>query len=180
MDKPSLFIEIFGLDEIAAPPLRDVPSLPTLDEVPEMRDFSKSAGAADDICAQLDRDYLISQLCPVPEEARLEADVRKFSPTPPAAPGLEKIMQEALPTATVLGSWTPVAHQMFGELLKMPRPSRRSENKVCKVELEFNDGTKMCCPEEDDDGNYIWEGKTYRWMDVKTIQTCTHDHQVTA
>jgi hypothetical protein len=119
---------ILGSTDKIAPPVRPVPDVPLLDAIAEgdhlaKRELSKSAGAADDVCAQLDRDYLISELCPIPEQAQLERDVERFSLTK-AAPGLDFVKQfveEVLPTATALGDWTPRAHEMFGKLIKSGR-----------------------------------------------------------
>jgi hypothetical protein len=103
-----------------------VPDIPLLDTDAALRDFGKSAGAAADICDQLDRDYLISQLCPIPEEAQLDRDVAKFSPAPEAAPGLEKLIADVWPTDYTLAEWTPNAHAKFADLIKRA-PSRRKQ-----------------------------------------------------
>jgi hypothetical protein len=161
--------EILGDIEAIAPVIRPVPDVPVLDEEPALR--KRSGSSADATIADIEHAEMLSKLAPIPIDAQLDRDVARFSLA------LEKLVKEVWTTDSTLAEWTPVAHLMFGNLIKRARPSRRSESKVRKVSLEFNDSTKMCCPEEDDDGNYIWEGKTYRWMDVKTIQTCTHNHQ---
>ena len=177
MEKSSLFIEIFGLDEITAPPLHDVPSIPVMDDEPMLR--KRSGSSANVQIAEIERDTLIDQLCPIPTEARIEADLRKFSPTPAAAPGLEKIMEEVLPTARVLGEWTPTAGAMFGDLLtKMVQPSR----KVCQLRFSLKDGSHSCCPitiaDSDTDATYqdTKTGKVFSLQaNVSGIESCT-DH----
>lgn len=169
-----------GTDEIT-PPAREVPDLPLDDPMFKARhgDSIPRTSEVDDLCAKLERDMLIDQLCPVPEEARLEADVRKFSPTPPAAPGLEKIMAEALPTIGVLEEWTPVAGAMFGNLLtKMAEPS----HKVCKLRFSLKDGSHSCCPVtlSDNDLDAVYKdqetGKVFSLQaDVSGIESC-QDH----
>jgi hypothetical protein len=65
--------EILGdIDEIA-PPVhqKPVPCIPVLDEPL----LSKAGHAADSLCAQLETDQLISELCPLPEAA---ADTDRF------------------------------------------------------------------------------------------------------
>jgi hypothetical protein len=119
--------ELLGdIDEIA-PPLADVPSIPWLDEPPTLRNMQKSGNAADELCAKLDRDDLIDTLCPIPTEAQIAADVQKFAPDPKPAPGWDSIIKEVMPAARVLEEWTPKAHQMFANLIKMARPSRRKQ-----------------------------------------------------
>ena len=54
MEKSSLFIEIFGLDEITAPPLHDVPSIPVMDDEPILR--KRSGSSANVQIAEIERD----------------------------------------------------------------------------------------------------------------------------
>src|SRR5580658_2534528 len=118
---PWYVTEILG--EPIERPLRQVPDLPWLDDPQELR--KGSGHAADSLIASIDRDELISTLCPIPEQAQIDRDVERFSPTPKAAPGLEKItarleriMVEALPTSRILEDWTPAAHAMVANLIK--------------------------------------------------------------
>jgi hypothetical protein len=78
--------EILGdIDEIA-PVIRPVPDLP-LDS--PLYKFEPRTGAANELCAKLEREELIDQLCPVPVEAQLDRDVLKFSLDPKPEPGLD-------------------------------------------------------------------------------------------
>jgi hypothetical protein len=175
--------EVFGASTIeesldsTVPVVYPAPaSIPVLDTAPALRDFSKSSGAADASIAEIDRIELIDQLCPIPTEAQIEADVRKFSPTPKATPGLEKIMaglknimQAALPTNRVLEEWTPAAQAMVADLIKSAYPSRQSEHKVCKLRYTLHDGVVSCCPL--DLGNNLYKDqKTGRVFDF--IKEC--------
>jgi hypothetical protein len=182
--------EILGDIHEIAPPVRDVPSLPWLDDAPVLRNMQKSGSAADSLIAEIDRAKLTDQLCPIPTEAQIEAGVRKFSPTPKATPGLEKIMaglknimQEALPTNRVLEEWTPAAQAMVADLIKSAYPSRQSEHKVCKLRYTLHDGVVSCCPL--DLGNNLYKDqKTGRVFDFikecAAIEYCKHRCEVSA
>ncbi|MGA9785778.1 MAG: hypothetical protein WBQ40_04295 [Candidatus Sulfotelmatobacter sp.] len=142
---------ILGSSDEITPPAREVPDLPLDDPLFKARrgDSIPRASAIDDLCAKLDLDMLVSTLCPIDgalEDARLAADVERFSRTPKAAPGLETIMEEVLPTSRVLAEWTPVAGAMFWKLIKSAQPSRQSEHKVCKLRYTLKDGMISCCP----------------------------------
>jgi hypothetical protein len=78
--------EILGdIDEIA-PVIRPVPDLP-LDS--PLYKFEPRTGAANELCAKLEREELIDQLCPVPVDAQLDRDVAKFDPPAKADRGLD-------------------------------------------------------------------------------------------
>jgi hypothetical protein len=184
--------EMLGDIDDIAPPVRDVPSLPWLDDAPVLRNMQKSGSAADALVAEIDRIELIDQLCPVPVEARIEADVRKFSPTPKAAPGLafvktvldaQRFVEEVLPTSKVLEEWTPNTQAMIAELIKSAYPSPQSEHKVCKLRYTLHDGVVSCCPL--DLGNNLYKDqKTGRVFDFikecATIEHCTNHCEVSA
>jgi hypothetical protein len=124
-----------SLDAVSPVVYKSPASIPVLDDPQELR--KGSGHAADSLIASIDRDELISQLCPIDEgmgikDAQIDRDVERFSPTPKAAPGLEKItarleriMAEALPTSRILEEWTPAAHAMVANLIQSARPSRK-------------------------------------------------------
>jgi hypothetical protein len=181
-------VDVFlGTSDKIAPPAANVPDVPLLDAIAEgsylaKRELSLAYGA-DATIAEIDRAELISTLCPIPVEAQIEADVRKFSPTLKATPGLEKIMVEALPTSKVLESWTPTAQAMIADLIKSAYPSRQSEHKVCKLRYTLHDGVVSCCPL--DLGNNLYKDqKTGRVFDFikegAAIEHCKNHCEVSA
>ena len=128
---------ILGSRDEITPPAREVPDLPLDDPLFKARrgDSIPRTSAVDDLCAQLDRAELIDQLCPIPTEARIEADVRKFSPEPPVASGfdsmLSKLIEEILPSVEGMKQLTPETtagvSRVFDTFSKRATPSRRKQ-----------------------------------------------------
>jgi hypothetical protein len=116
-----------SLDAVSPVVYKSPASIPVLDDPQELR---KGAGnAADATIAEIELASMVDLLAPAPD---VSADVERFSPTPKAAPGLEKItarleriMAEALPTSRILEEWTPAAHALVANLIKSARPSRK-------------------------------------------------------
>ena len=51
-------------------------------------DLRKNSGAADATIEAIEHAEMVSKLCPIPEQAQLDRDVERFSPTPAPEPGL--------------------------------------------------------------------------------------------
>lgn len=78
--------EILGDIDDIAPRLRFVPPVPVLDTAPALRDFAKSAGAADATVAEIEFRELTDKLCPIDagiRNAQLDRDVARFSKPEP-------------------------------------------------------------------------------------------------
>ena len=124
--------EILGDINEIAPPLRPAPDLPVLDEPQALR--KHSGNAADSTIAAIEFDSMVDQLCPIPVEAQIESDVRKFSPEQPASgfdAVLNKLVEEVLPSVVGMQQLTPQTSAYVKRFLdtytKTPAPSRRAE-----------------------------------------------------
>ncbi|MFZ3277662.1 MAG: hypothetical protein WA182_12235, partial [Candidatus Sulfotelmatobacter sp.] len=85
MDKEFNWLADVILGSEITSPAREVPDLPLDDPMFKARrtDSIPLTGAVDDLCAKLERETLISQLCPIEEgvkQAQLDRDVQRFSP----------------------------------------------------------------------------------------------------
>ena len=144
MKTSSYYAEIFGMDALdsVAPVLhsKPVPDVPFLDDA--TTDYRKSAGAADQLCKKLEDSALVSELI---------GDVSDMSGQI-FTPAMQKtinhgfpadFIEEILPTAAVLGHWTPRAEAAFGDLIKSAQPSRKKQiQPVCWGCMEFESKCK--------------------------------------
>ena len=103
-----------------------------LDEPQALR--KHSGNAADSTIAAIEFDSMVDQLCPIPVEAQIESDVRKFSPEQPASgfdAVLNKLVEEVLPSVVGMQQLTPQTSAYVKRFLdtytKTPAPSRRAE-----------------------------------------------------